>query len=143
MAVVFREVRTRKTFEEAVQQIATAIRRGDLCEGDRLPSERALAAQMRISRPSLREAIKLLAEAEVVEVRPGGGTYVRSEEVPLGLVEERSELRVSQVAGVLEARRLIEPRVALLASVHGEEADLAVMEEIIDLQRGCTDDRDR
>ena len=57
----FDPVATRRTFEEAVEQIAEKIRGGDLHTGDRLPSERELAAQMRISRPTLREAIKMLA----------------------------------------------------------------------------------
>jgi GntR family transcriptional repressor for pyruvate dehydrogenase complex len=139
----FHEVRTRKTFEEAIRQIADAIRVGDLREGDRLPAERTLAAQMRISRPSLREALKLLADAGVLEVRPGGGTFVSSEEIPPGLLEARSEIRVSQVAGVLEARRLIEPRVAQLASLRATDDDLATMQRTIELQRACTDDRDR
>jgi len=139
----FQEVRTRKTFEEAIHQIADAVRVGDLREGDRLPSERTLAAQMRISRPSLREALKLLSEAGVLEVRPGGGTFVHSEEVPPGLLEARSQLRVSQVAGVLEARRLIEPRVAQLASLRADDDDYRAMEHTIELQRESTGDRDR
>ena len=67
----FEPVATRRTFEEALQQIADKLRAGDLHAGDRLPSERDLAAQMRISRPTLREAIKVLAEAGVLEVRRG------------------------------------------------------------------------
>lgn len=64
---MFDAVRTRKTFEEAVGQIVDAIRAGDLRRGDRLPSERALASRMRISRPSLRKALRLLADAGAVE----------------------------------------------------------------------------
>ena len=56
----FEPVSTRRTFEEAVEQIAEQIKGGELHTGDRLPSERDLAAQMRISRPTLREAIKTL-----------------------------------------------------------------------------------
>ena len=52
---MFSPVRTRKSFEEAVEQIADAVRAGDLRQGDRLPSERALAAALEISRPTLRE----------------------------------------------------------------------------------------
>ena len=80
----FEPVSTRRTFEEAVEQIAEKIKSGDLHIGDRLPSERELAAQMRISRPTLREAVKTLAEAGVLEVRRGqsGGIFVGSELVP-------------------------------------------------------------
>ena len=74
----FEPVSSRRTFEEAVEQIAEKIKSGDLHIGDRLPSERELAAQMRISRPTLREAVRTLAEAGVLEVRRGqsGGIFV-------------------------------------------------------------------
>jgi len=133
----FEPVATRRTFEEAVEQIAERVKAGDLHEGDRLPSERELAAQMRISRPTLREAIKVLAEAGVLEVRRGqaGGIFVAAELVPRELLRSRSEIRVSEVSGVLEARRLVEPRVAQLAAVHASEDDFAVMAELIERKR--------
>ena len=80
----FEPVATRRTFEEAVEQIAEKVKAGELHVGDRLPSERELAARMRISRPTLREAVKVLAEAGVLEVRRGqaGGIFVAAELVP-------------------------------------------------------------
>ncbi|HZG50179.1 MAG TPA: FCD domain-containing protein [Thermoleophilaceae bacterium] len=133
----FEPVATRRTFEEAVEQIAEKIKTGDLHTGDRLPSERELAAQMRISRPTLREAIKTLTEAGVLEVRRGqaGGIFVASELVPRDLLRSRQEIRFSEVAGVLEARRLIEPRVAQLAAAHAAEDDFAAMADTIERQR--------
>src|SRR5216683_2130382 len=70
---IFRPVRTRRSFEEAVEQIADAIRLGDLRRGDRLPSERELAARMQVSRQTLREAIRVVSKAELVRVDPGPG----------------------------------------------------------------------
>jgi GntR family transcriptional repressor for pyruvate dehydrogenase complex len=133
----FEPVATRRTFEEAVEQIAEKIKAGDLHTGDRLPSERELAAQMRISRPTLREAIKVLTEAGVLEVRRGqsGGIFVASELVPRELLRSRQEIRFSEIAGVLEARRLLEPRVAQLAAVHATEDDFASMAQTIERQR--------
>jgi GntR family transcriptional repressor for pyruvate dehydrogenase complex len=133
----FEPVATRRTFEEAVEQIAEKIKAGDLHTGDRLPSERELAAQMRISRPTLREAIKVLTEAGVLEVRRGqsGGIFVASELVPRELLRSRQEIRFGEIAGVLEARRLLEPRVAQLAAVHATEDDFAAMARTIERQR--------
>jgi len=133
----FGPVSTRRTFEEAVQQIAEKIRSGDLHVGDRLPSERELAALMTISRPTLREAVKVLQEAGVLEVRrgQGGGIFVASELVPRELLRTRWEMRVGEVAGVLEARRLLEPRVAQLAAVHAAEEDFGAMQGTIERQR--------
>jgi DNA-binding FadR family transcriptional regulator len=133
----FQPVSTRRTFEEAVEQIADKVKSGELHVGDRLPPERELAARMRISRPTLREAVKALAEAGVLEVRRGqsGGIFVASELVPRELVKTTLQMRLSEVAGVLEARRLLEPRVAQLAAVHSGEDDFAAMEATIDRQR--------
>lgn len=133
----FEPVATRRTFEEAVEQIADKIKAGELHAGDRLPPERELAAQMRISRPTLREAVKLLGEGGVLEVRRGqrGGVFVRSELIPRDLLRTSWEMRVSEVSGVLEARRLLEPRVAQLAAVHAGEEDFAAMRATIETQR--------
>jgi GntR family transcriptional repressor for pyruvate dehydrogenase complex len=136
-AMAFEPVATRRTFEEAVEQIAEKIKAGDLHTGDRLPSERDLAAQMRISRPTLREAIKALTEAGVLDVRRGqsGGIFVASELIPRELLRSRQEIRFGEIAGVLEARRLLEPRVAQLAAVHATEDDFAAMARTIERQR--------
>jgi DNA-binding FadR family transcriptional regulator len=133
----FEPVATRRTFEEAVDQIAEKVKSGDLAVGERLPSERELAGHLQISRPTLREAVKVLAEAGVLEVRRGqsGGAYVASELVPRELLRTSTGIRVSEVAGVLEARRLLEPRVAQLAAVHAGEEDFAAMQATIERQR--------
>ena len=127
----------RRTFEGAVEQIAERIRLGDLGAGERLPSERDLAAAMRISRATLREAVRVLADAGVLEVRPGsgGGIYVASDYVPLELLKSKSDLRLGEVVGVLEARRLLEPRVAQLAAVNAREAEFAGMARTIEAQQ--------
>jgi GntR family transcriptional regulator, transcriptional repressor for pyruvate dehydrogenase complex len=138
---VFSPVRARRTFEAAVAQIAEAIRTGQLRRGDRLPSERVLAERMEVSRPTLREAIKVLARAGVVEVRPGssGGTFVVADVIPATLVDA-TESRLAGIPSVLEARRALEPAVARLAARNGEESDFAEMERIVKLQRESLDD---
>jgi DNA-binding FadR family transcriptional regulator len=97
---------------------------------------------MRISRPTLREAVKTLVEAGVLEVRRGqsGGIFVASELVPRELLRSRYEIRVGEVSGVLEARRLIEPRVAMLAAARGHDEDFAAMQRTIDRQLALLDD---
>jgi DNA-binding FadR family transcriptional regulator len=133
----FEPVATRRTFEEAVEQIAEKVKSGDVAVGERLPSERELAGQMRISRPTLREAVKVLVEAGVLEVRRGqsGGIFVANELVPRELLRTSTDIRVSEVAGVLESRRLLEPRVAQLAAVHAGEEDFSAMQATIERQR--------
>src|SRR3954452_15525980 len=131
---MFEPVRTRRTFEEAAGQIAEKVRAGELRVGDKLPFERALAAQVEISRPTLREAIAVLVEAGLLTVRrgPGGGMFVATDVVPVELVRQRSSMRLGEVASVLEARRLLEPRVAQLAAVRATEEDFAALQRTID-----------
>jgi GntR family transcriptional regulator, transcriptional repressor for pyruvate dehydrogenase complex len=134
---VFTPVQTRRTFEEAADQIAEKVRTGELRTGDRLPGERSLAAQMEISRPTLREAVKVLVEAGVLEVRrgPGGGMYVATDVVPTDLVRHSASLRLAEIAAVLEARRMLEPQVAQLAAERATEEDFEAMERSIEAMR--------
>ncbi len=144
MDASFVPVGPRRTFEGAVAQIADQVRLGELKTGDRLPSERELAAAMQISRPTLREAVRVLADAGVVEVRTGstGGIFVAADYVPIELLRSKSDLRLGEVAGVLEARRLIEPRVAQLAAVNAREEDFVRMQETIDAHRALLEQGD-
>jgi DNA-binding FadR family transcriptional regulator len=134
---MFTPVQTRKTFEEAVEQIAEKVKLGELAVGDRLPSERALAEQMEISRPTLREAVKVLVDSGLIEVRrgAGGGMFIATEIVPPELVAHRRDIRIHEVAQVLEARRLLEPRVAQLAAMRAQPEDFEALEQTIADQR--------
>jgi DNA-binding FadR family transcriptional regulator len=75
---VLRPVREGNAFEETVERLLTVIKLGVVGPGDRFPAERELAAQLGISRPTLREAIRELQQAGYVESRRGrsGGTFV-------------------------------------------------------------------
>ena len=75
---IFRPVRAGNAFEETVERLLSAIRLGVVAPGDRLPAERELAATLKVSRVTVREAIRALGEAGYVESRRGryGGTFV-------------------------------------------------------------------
>ncbi len=62
-----------RTYEQVMQQIEERILDGRLKAGDKLPSERDLSASLGVSRPSLREALRVLEALGIVEIRPGGG----------------------------------------------------------------------
>lgn len=78
MTIVFEPIRPKKISEEIVEQIKTLISRGELKPGDRVPSERELAAMLGVSRPSVREAIMVLDAMGFLETKQGGGTFVRT-----------------------------------------------------------------
>ncbi len=74
--MTFQKVRPERISTAIRTQIEALILRGILRPGERLPSERDLANQMDVSRPSLREALAELEQAGLIETRPGAGAYV-------------------------------------------------------------------
>jgi GntR family transcriptional repressor for pyruvate dehydrogenase complex len=72
----FRKVESPRVATSIAHQIEGLILKGILRPGERLPSERDLAAQMEVSRPSLREALAELEESGLIVTRPGSGAYI-------------------------------------------------------------------
>ena len=133
---VFQAVQLVRPCEVVAYRITEAIRAGDVKVGERLPSEQSLSEQLGVSRPTLREATKLLAQAGVVQVLPGssGGIFVISEAVPPELCGyPLPNLPLDDIDSVLEARRLFEPRVARLASIYATPTDFERMRDAVRL----------
>jgi GntR family transcriptional repressor for pyruvate dehydrogenase complex len=114
LQAVFMPVRPPSTFEETVERLGTAIRLGLLPPGSRLPPERELAGELRISRSTLRQALTTLVQSgHLVSLRGRkGGTFV-SEEPPL--TEAAAEPLDQGAWAVLDYRVAIETGSALLA----------------------------
>src|SRR6516225_10129934 len=76
--VAFQRVRTRRSFEAVCDQIRQQLAKGELRPGNRLPSEKELAEQFDIGRSGVREALRSLEAAGLVEARTGinGGFYI-------------------------------------------------------------------
>lgn len=72
----FGQVQQRRLSDDIVNKLESMIVEGSLKAGERLPAERALAEQMGVSRPSLREALQKLAAKGLLVSRQGGGNYV-------------------------------------------------------------------
>jgi DNA-binding FadR family transcriptional regulator len=139
-AALFRPVRTRNAFEETVERLLQAIRLGVAAPGERLPAERDLAARLGVSRVTLRDAIRAIADAGYVESRRGryGGTFVVASlpapapgGPPAGDIEDILTLRHVLESGAAEASaaRALTPadRQALTAALldaSGLDADL-------------------
>jgi GntR family transcriptional regulator, transcriptional repressor for pyruvate dehydrogenase complex len=118
--------------DEAIDQIRNLIRSGELPPGSRLPPENELAAQLGLSRNSMREAVKALEMVRVLDVRRGDGTYVTSLEPRLllkGLGLAVDLLQDESVLSVVEVRRLLEPAATGLAAERISDEGLARLEE--------------
>jgi GntR family transcriptional repressor for pyruvate dehydrogenase complex len=107
--------------DDVTQRIRTLIVDQSLGRGDRLPSERDLAVALGVSRPALREGLRRLIDAGVLEPRRGSGTYVAG--------ADGGEL--------LEVRDRLEPHAARLAARNHTAIDAAAFERILeDLRAG-------
>ncbi len=133
MTILFEPIKPKKISEEIVNQIKQLISKGELKPGDRIPSERELAAMLGVSRPSVREAIMVLDAMGFLEARQGGGTYVRaltesSIMDPLAkLVEMRDPEMLRSLA---EVRMGLESWSAYLATKRATDADISELRRL-------------
>ena len=111
--------------EQIAERLETMIGRGDFVPGDRLPAERALAARLDVSRPSLREAIQKLANKGLLRTRPGGGSFVTQAADPR-FVDPLVDLFNKEPASrydVLEIRHALEGAAAYHAAMRATVED--------------------
>jgi GntR family transcriptional regulator, transcriptional repressor for pyruvate dehydrogenase complex len=110
--------------DEAIERIRDLIASGEWDPGMRLPREADLAKQLGLSRNSLREAVRALSLARVLEVRQGDGTYVSSLEASELLEPTLSAthlLRGRTVLELFEVRRMLEPEAAAMAAHRADQ----------------------
>ncbi|GAA2402535.1 FadR/GntR family transcriptional regulator [Actinomadura vinacea] len=126
--------------QRAIEQIKSKIAAGELRPGQRLPTERDLAAELGLSRNSMREAIRALTVMGVLEARHGAGIYVtRLEPKDLletfGVVAEIS--RGSSLIDLLRVRRILEPAATAIAAARIDEATLETVRSHLDRMAHC------
>jgi GntR family transcriptional repressor for pyruvate dehydrogenase complex len=116
-----------------VVEICGAIRQGIYAAGDRLPPERELAERLQVSRPSLREALRVLELTGIVESRHGGGTFVLDAD-PTGIASPLTLLleATSDAVGELwEVRLIVEPAIAARAAVQATPEAITQLEDLV------------
>ncbi len=119
------------TGEQIAHRLSTAIALGEFSLGDRLPSERELAALLRVSRESVRSALRRLADAGLIEVRRGrgGGAFVRAEWAETSEDAVRHALldRWEDFETLFDYRRLVESLIARTAAARADDGDRAAI----------------
>ena len=115
--------------EELADELLSAVIEGRFVAGSALPSEGELALTYRMSRLTVREAVRILRSQGVLEIRRGRGTFVNPPDRWTSLEAiVRAEHHRDPSAGVseklLEARRMVEVGAAQLAALHRTEEDL-------------------
>jgi GntR family transcriptional repressor for pyruvate dehydrogenase complex len=125
-------IRKTRLYEEVVGQLHQLIDEGKLKAGDRLPSERELAETFRVSRSSVREAIKTLEHEGLVRSRPGSGTFITAVNVEAIIPHLASLLSRGKDAliDLFEMRCLVEPSIAALAAERATPDDILRLKEI-------------
>ncbi|MBZ4659331.1 MAG: transcriptional regulator, GntR family [Desulfacinum sp.] len=125
MTLPVKPIKPKRIADEVADQLTELIYRGFLKPGDRLPSERELARQLQVSRPTVREAINKLVVQGLVDQRHGQGTFVRSTESaddnPMATLMEGQDVTLEHI---LEVRLGLECTAAALAAMRADERDI-------------------
>lgn len=137
---MFRKAKQNRIFQDVVDQIQEAIVEGRLKAGDQLPAERKLQEEFNVSRGTLREALRVLEQKGLIEIRTGvaGGSVIRGvtteqvseslalliryQKVPLAKLAEFRE-GVEGIVAVLAAERATEPDMERLHALLGRAAN--------------------
>jgi DNA-binding FadR family transcriptional regulator len=135
---------------KAGEMVAARLRRqiifGELSEGDQLPSESVLMEQFGVSRPTLREAFRILEAEGAITVRRGvrGGARVQVPKVDAAAHQVGLLLQYRGVllADVYEARAILEPAAARMLAQRRRSADIARLEEVVAVHKAALDDPD-
>ncbi|HZM79115.1 MAG TPA: FadR/GntR family transcriptional regulator [Candidatus Limnocylindrales bacterium] len=129
--------------DKAMTRIRELIQTGELPPGSRLPPEPQLAAELGVGRNIMREAVRALVAARVLEVRRGSGTFVTSLEPRLlleGIGEAVELLQGDTMLELTEVRRLFEPAATALAATRITPQQLAEVEGHLEAMRAAIDD---
>ena len=118
----------RSLVDQALEQLRERIRLGRWQVGERLPTEPELAADLGISRNTVREAMRVLAFSGLIEVRQGDGSYLRGSVDPLNTLKAMSGCTLNQAR---ETRRIIEVEAVGLAAQRRTEEDLRELREAL------------
>ncbi|MGE7601537.1 FadR/GntR family transcriptional regulator [Peribacillus sp. NPDC097675] len=128
------KVQHRKLVDEVLEQLKNYLLSGKYKIDDKIPTEPQLMEELGIGRSTLREVIKILVYAGVLEVRQGDGTYIRSLHLSSNNFEQK--LNEATIEDIYEVRRMLDLEVVKLAVQRRSNEDLLKM-------KGCLDKRNQ
>ncbi len=115
--------------DQAIEALRGEIAGGAWPVGEKIPTEPELAESLGVGRNSLREAIRALVHAGLLETRQGDGTYVTATSDLAGAIRRR--VGRAQLLEIFELRRALEVEAARLAALRRTDADLAELERLL------------
>ena len=129
--VMFAPVAGRRASDEIIDQVRAQMEQGRLRAGDRLPSERELAETFRVSRNTVREAVRSLESTGLLELRKGatGGAFVSDQggQAIVSAFGDLFALGIFRPEHLAEARTIVGSSVARLVCERASEADMAAL----------------
>jgi GntR family transcriptional repressor for pyruvate dehydrogenase complex len=125
--------------QSVVDQILGLIKNGSLAPGNRLPSERELMKRLAVGRSTIREALRSLEMMNLVELRPGQGSFVKDLGVQTVIRPALMAILLdrSVTVDLLEVRKLIEPATVELAAHRATDEELGTLHAILDRCRAA------
>lgn len=143
LANTLKAVTKTKLHEQIVNQIQALIDKGRLKYGDQLPPERQLATIFKVSRHSVREALRILEEKRVLKSRPGSGTYIilKDESSVVEFLARAINSEKHTISEIFQFRELLEPQIVGLAAQNATEEDLSALQDIIQRQKNVFDNK--
>ncbi len=139
-----RKKRTR-LYRDIVAQVRQLIQDGSLAPGDQLLPERQLSEKLGVSRSALREALTALDAMGLIDITPGGGTYVKKVSME-SMVDPLASIMLKEretVFDFLETRKILEVEIVKLAAERATKSDLyQIREAAIEMYSEVTNNRD-
>ena len=126
-----------KLHEQIVEQVQLLIEKGRLKHGDQLPPERELASIFKVSRHTVREAIRILEQKKILKSRPGSGTYIilEDESSVVELLARAIFREKNSLSEIFQFRELLKPQIAGLAAQNATQKDISVLDDILNRQK--------
>ncbi|CAN3127046.1 FadR/GntR family transcriptional regulator [Mycobacterium sp. smrl_JER01] len=120
--------------DQVIEQLRWAVASGEWPVDERIPNESVLVESLGVGRNTVREAVRALAHAGILEVRQGDGTYVRATSEMSGALRR---LCGAELRDVLHVRRALEVEGARLAAAHATPADVDEMRALLARRDVC------
>lgn len=141
---MFKKAKQTRTFQDVVDQIQDAVLAGKILQGEKLPAERILKENFRVSRGTLREALRVLEQKGLIEIRlgVGGGAFVREAATSpasesLALLLRRHGASTKDLS---EFRKNLESEIAALAAKRANDADLEDLKSLLaEMEKSLSD----
>ena len=132
----FEPAKTRRAFDDIIEQVRDRLQSGDLRPGEKLPSEREFAEQLGVSRNTVREALRMLEISGLVTLKKGhtGGAFVAdstSGAVARGILDGMTLTQYS-LSDLTEARIGVESLIIQKVCERATEAEIDALEEVVE-----------